>query len=209
MDQLERIARVYEIESKAVARAYRAIDMQQFDTAVRRLLHAQRIAACGCGHSGFSCMHFVHLMCCIERPARFLYPSEALHGGIGFLLSGDVMLLCSIAGRTSELLAVEEVCRRKRVHVIAVTEDISSPLARRADTVLRLAITHEADKFESQGTTSFTVANVLFDALQNALIDKVGFTQAQYALDHPGGAIGEQLNKQPLFDVNSMSEPSD
>lgn len=209
VNQLERIADLYRTESEAVSRAYRAIDPRQFDIAVRKLLHAQRIATSGCGHSGFACMHFAHLLCCIERPARFLYPSEALHGGIGFLLGGDVIVLCSVTGRTSELLAIEEVCRKKRVDVIAVTEDISSPLARRADVVLRLAITREADKFQSQGTTSFAVANTLFDALQNALIDKVGFTQDQYATDHRGGGIGEELNNRPLFDVAVFSEPSD
>lgn len=209
MNHLERIADLYQTESEAVSRAYRAIDLRQFDLAVRKLLHAQRIATSGCGHSGFACMHFAHLLCCIERPARFLYPSEALHGGIGFLLGGDVIVLCSISGRTSELLAMEEVCRKKHVDIIAVTEDISSPLARRADVVLRLAITREADKFRSQGTTSFAVANVLFDALQNALIDKVGFTQAQYAVNHRGCGTGDERSNRPLMDLNGLAEPSD
>lgn len=209
MDKLERISRVYRTESEAVGRAYHALDLQQFDTAVRKLLRADRIGASGCGDSGFACMHFVHLMCCIERPARFLHPGEALYGGLGYLLSGDVIVLCSISGRTRETLEIEEACRKKRVEIIAVTEDISSPLARRANIVLRLPPAHEADRFGSQCTTSFAVTNALFDALQNAVIAKAGFTQAQPSADHYIGSVHEQLKASPLFEDLVFGEPSD
>lgn len=187
---------VYACESQAVANAWKSLKMDQFNKACELLLHARRIGASGCGHSGFACMHFVHLMCCIQRPARFLYPSEALHGELGFLHKGDVMLLCSRSGRTEELLPIREACRRKDVRLITVTEDAFSPLARHADAVLKVPFTREVDRFNTQGTSSFAVANVLFDALQAALIEKVGFTMSQYALDHPGGAVGERLRSE-------------
>lgn len=183
MDHLEGIEKVCRIEADAIGRAYRSIDPVQFDKAVRLLLHAPRIATCGCGHSGFSCMHFAQLLCCIERPARFMYPDDAIHGALGFLLSGDVIVLCSISGRTNEVLTVEEMCRRKHVRIIALTEDRSSPLARRADILLKLPTAREADKFGSQSTTSFAAANAVLDALQNAIIERIGFIERQYAAD--------------------------
>lgn len=157
-------------------------------------MNAPRIATSGCGHSGICCQHFAHLMCCIERPARFISPSEAIHGATGYLQQGDVMLLASRGGKTAELLPILSICKSKCVTVIAVTENLESPLAKDADIVLQMLVTKEADPFNEQGTTSFTVLSVLFDALQAALIEATGFQSAQFALIHPGGAVGERLN---------------
>ena len=96
--------------------------------AVSALAQTERIAASGCGHSGIACMHFAHLMCCIERPARFLSPAEATHGGTGFLKAGDVILLASRGGKTRELIPIMEIARKKGAKIIAVTENQASPL---------------------------------------------------------------------------------
>ena len=129
------------------------------------------------------------------RKARFIPPSEAVHGALGFLQPGDVMLLVSRGGMTKELIPIQSICRQKHVTVIAVTEQTDSILAKDADMVLKTYITKETDRFNVQGTTSFTVQNVLFDALQAALIGKTGFDNRRYALIHPGGAVGKQLNR--------------
>ena len=113
--------------------------------AVSALAQTERIAASGCGHSGIACMHFAHLMCCIERPARFLSPAEATHGGTGFLLA-------SRGGKTRELIPIMEIARKKGAKIIAVTENQASPLAMGSDIVLPLAVTRETDRFNSQGT---------------------------------------------------------
>ena len=185
----------YRIEAESIPHALSGISRVEFLKAVEALKSAPRIAASGCGHSGISCQHFAHLMCCIERPARFISPSEAIHGATGFLQEGDVMLLASRGGKTSELLPILSICKRKGVTVIAVTENLGSPLAEGADIVLQMLVTKEVDPFNEQGTTSFTVLSVLFDALQAALIEATGFQSAQFALIHPGGAVGERLNR--------------
>ena len=185
----------YRIEADSIPYALSGISEIEFVKAVEALKNAPRIAASGCGHSGICCQHFAHLMCCIERPARFISPSEAIHGATGFLQEGDVMLLASRGGKTAELLPILSICKRKRVTVIAVTENLESPLAKDADIVLRMLVTKEVDPFNEQGTTSFTVLSVLFDALQAALIESTGFQSAQFALIHPGGAVGERLNR--------------
>lgn len=196
-DAWERALLAYEIESDALKKAAQAMDREAFARAVDALAAAPRIAASGCGHSGIACRHFAHLMCCIERPARFLSPAEALHGASGFLLTGDVLLLASRGGKTQELLPLLEIARRKRVTVITVTENLRSPLAEGADIVLPLHVTRETDRFNTQGTTSFAVLNALFDALQCALIEQTGYQSRQFALIHPGGAVGERLNDTP------------
>ena len=189
--------RAYAIEQGAIDNALHAIDETAFLKAVDVLAVAPRIAASGCGHSGIACQHFAHLMCCIERPARFLSPSEAAHGAMGFLQPGDAMLLASRGGKTAELLPLLRIARERGATVVTVTENPASPLAQGADIVLLMAVTRETDRFGSQGTTSFTVMNVLFHALQAALIEKTGYRNEQFAKVHPGGAVGERLNKHP------------
>lgn len=184
----------FRIESEALAAMPERLTEAEFLRAVEALAKAERIASSGCGHSGIACQHFAHLMCCIERPARFISPAEAVHGATGFLKEGDVMLLASRGGKTKELLPILEICRKKGVTVISVTENLSSPLAEGADIVLPMAVNRETDRYNSQGTTSFTVLSVLFDALQAALIEVTGYQNEQFALIHPGGAVGERLN---------------
>ena len=176
-------------------------DENAFSKAVKLLAEAARIGASGCGHSGIACQHFAHLMCCIERPARFISPAEAVHGATGFLQKGDVMLFASRGGKTKELLPIADICRKKGVSIITITENTGSELAACADVVLRQYVNRETDKYNSQGTTSTTSLIVLFHALQAALIEETGYEEQQFALIHPGGAVGERLNKdrQPAF----------
>ena len=190
-----RAQEAFEIEAREVLRAREAMDMEAFGRAVDLLSLAPRIAASGCGHSGIACQHFAHLMCCIERPARFISPAEAVHGASGYLQKGDVMLLVSRGGKTAELLPIAEICRRKGAWVIAVTEALTSPLAERADVVLPMQVDRETDRYNSQGTASFAATNAIFDALQAALIEETGYRNEQFALIHPGGAVGERLNR--------------
>lgn len=183
------------IEADAVEKALHAIPEAEFMRAVDVLAKAERIGAAGCGHSGIVCQHFAHLMCCIERPARFISPAEAVHGATGFLKKGDVMVFASRGGKTKELLPILDICKKKEVTVISVTENLSSPLAEGADIVIPMKVTKETDRYNSQGTTSTTVLSVIFDALQTALIEVTGYKNEQFALIHPGGAVGERLNQ--------------
>ncbi len=183
------------IEADCLTEAFCYIDSSQFARAIEVLASAPRIAASGCGHTGIACQHFAHLMCCIERPARFISPAEATHGATGYLQSGDVMLLASRGGKTAELLPILQICKKKGVTVIAVTENMDSPLAQCADIILKMFVTRETDKYNCQGTTSNTVLNALFDAMQAALIEEVDYQNDKFALVHPGGAVGERLNR--------------
>ena len=176
-EAMARAKEAFEIEAREVRRAGEVMDMEAFSRAVDALKSAPRIGASGCGHSGIACRHFAHLMCCIERPARFISPAEAVHGATGFLQKGDVMVLVSRGGKTAELLPIARISRSKGVVVIALTENLDSPLAARSDIVLPMKVERETDRYNCQGTSSFTATNVIFDALI-----------------HPGGAVGERLN---------------
>ena len=184
----------FKTEAESILETAKVLDRGEMKRAVEALAKAERIAASGCGHSGIACRHFAHLMCCVERPARFLSPAEAVHGGLGCMKKGDVMLLASRGGKTDELLTILDVCKTKGVTIIGVTENLASPLATEADIVLAMKVTKECDKYNCQGTTSFAVTSAIFDALQTALVEYTGYQKMDFALIHPGGAVGKRLN---------------
>ena len=188
----------YDIEAACITEMKEYFDEAQFAKAVELLANAPRIGAAGSGHSGIICQHFCHLMCCIERPARFISPAEAVHGATGYLQAGDVMLFASRGGKTRELLPIVDICKAKGVSIITVTENLESPLAEAADVVIKQHVNRETDKWNAQGTTSTTALCMLFHALQAALIEQTGYRAEQFALIHPGGAVGERLNNKAL-----------
>jgi len=194
-EALEMAKKAYQIEAECIQEMLEYFDDEAFGKAVEALAKAPRIGAAGCGHSGIICQHFAHLMCCIERPARFISPAEAVHGATGFLQEGDVMLFASRGGKTKELLPIVDICKAKGVTIITVTENMESPLAQSADIVLKQHVNRETDKYNAQGTTSTTALCMIFHALQTALIEETDYKNEQFALIHPGGAVGERLNK--------------
>ena len=194
-ETLDAVKQAYLIESQCINQMLDYFDEEKFAQAVDLLKNAVRIGTCGCGHSGIICQHMAHLLCCIERPARFISPAEAVHGATGYLQEGDVMIFASRGGKTKELLPIIDICKAKGVKIISVTENMESPLASSADVVLKQFVNRETDKYNSQGTTSTTALCMIFHALQTALIEETGFKNEQFALIHPGGAVGERLNK--------------
>lgn len=194
-ESLEAVKQAYKIEYENILEMMNYFDEEAFSKAVELLKNAPRIGTTGCGHSGIACQHFSHLLCCIERPSRFISPAEAVHGATGFLTEGDVMVFASRGGKTKELLPIMDICHRKGVKIITITENLESPLATGADVVLKQHVNRETDKYNAQGTTSTTAICVIFHALQTALIEETDYQNEQFAVIHPGGAVGERLNK--------------
>ena len=197
-EALQAARNAFDIEEECIREMKQYFDAEAFSKAVALLAEAPRIGTSGCGHSGIVCRHFAHLLCCIERPARFISPAEAVHGATGFLQEGDVMVFVSRGGRTKELIPIADICERKKVSIITITENMESELARRADVAIKQYVNRETDKYNAQGTTSTTSVCVLMHALQAALIEETGYQAEQFGLIHPGGAVGERLNKKPL-----------
>jgi len=194
-EALEAAKASFAIEAAEINRAREVMDWDAFAKAVEVMAKAERIGTAGCGHSGICCTHFAHSLCCIERPARFISPAEAVHGAMGFIQKGDVMVLASRGGKTAELIPIMNIARTKGATVISVTEKMDSPLAQGADIVLPMKVEKETDKYNAQSTSSFVALSSVFDALQTALIEETGYVNEQFALIHPGGAVGERLNK--------------
>ncbi len=191
---IEMAKRSLEIETRAVSDVLDKMDWESFSRAVDALSHCDRIITGASGSSGIAAKKFAHTLCCIERPAQFLPPCEAMHGGLGAVQKGNVVVLVSRGGKTAELLPMLDVALRKEAIVIGVTENMDSPLAKHADIVLPMHIECESDKYNMQATSSYIATIALFDALICAIMEETDYQKEQFALIHPGGAVGERLN---------------
>lgn len=181
-------------EAKAVSDILDYFDEESFGKAVELLKNANNIMTCASGSSGIAAKKFAHTLCCIEQTARFMPPCEAVHGGLGGLKKGDVMVMVSRGGKTAELLPIIDVCNKKGATLIAVTENRDSYLAQHSDLILPMKIERESDKYNMQATASFVMTIALFDALICALMEETGYTRDMFGLIHPGGAVGARLN---------------
>lgn len=184
-----------EIERDALSDILEYLDMKSFGKAVDLLSGCPKIITCASGSSGIAAKKFSHSLCCIERNAQFLSPAEALHGGMGCIKKGDAVVMVSRGGKTAELLPVVDVCNKKEAILIAITENLNSPLAQKAQIVVPMRIKKESDKFNVMATASFIATIAIFDAMLVAVMEETDYRIEQFSLIHPGGAVGEKLNR--------------
>ena len=194
-DVIARARESIQIEAKAIADIAGYLDEDSFYEAVKALAAAPRITTCASGSSGIAAKTFAQSLCCIERGAQFLSPAEAVHGGMGCMKKGDVVVMVSRGGKTAELLPIIDVCNKKGVTLIGITENLNSILAQKSQIVVPMKIERESDCLNVMATTSYVVTIAIFDAMLNALMVMTDYTLQQFALIHPGGAVGDRLNK--------------
>ena len=197
-ESLQQARQSLAIERDEIQRVLDGLDPVAFGRAVDVLARVPRIMTCASGSSGIAAKKFAHSLCCIERGAMFMPPCEAVHGGLGGLKREDALVMVSRGGKTAELLPVIDVCRKKGATLIAVTENLASPLAQAADIVLALRIGRESDKYNFMATSSFVATIAIFDALLAALIEETDYTREMFGLIHPGGAVGAMLKKETI-----------
>lgn len=190
----EAALRSIKIEAEIVAACAAGLDREAFEKAVSLLAAAPRIMTSGCGNSGIAAKKFAHCLCCIEKSGMFMPTGEAVHGGMGYLEPGDVLVLVSRGGKTGELIPMAEIAKRRGAHIITISENSDSPLSRMADALLLLDGIVESDPTGLMATSSFVAPIAIFDALLSALIVETGFAGAKFGVIHPGGAVGEKLN---------------
>lgn len=191
---LQRARTSLKIESKAILDIIDYLDKESFLKAVEVLSSCPKIITCASGSSGIAAKKFAHSLCCVERNAQFLSPAEAIHGGMGCMKKGDAVVMVSRGGKTAELLPIIEVCNKKGVILIGVTENLDAPLAKNSQIVVPMKIEKESDGLNVMATASFVATIAIFDALLASIMEITGFSLEQFALIHPGGAVGNRLN---------------
>jgi len=186
---------VLEIEAAAIRALLAQLD-EGFDRAVVLMRDCRgRIVCTGMGKSGHVMKKVAATLASTGTPALFLHPAEAIHGDLGMIVPGDVVLAASFSGTTDELLKMCGVLHRRNVSLVAITGNPASPLAVTADVHLSAAIDKEACPLNLAPTASTTATLALGDALAMALLEAKGFTPQDFADLHPGGQLGRRLQR--------------
>ncbi len=196
MDALARARRVLSIEISELERLSLRLD-GSFAAAVKLLRETVekkgKIVVLGVGKSGHIGEKIAATLTSTGAPAVVLNSLNALHGDLGMVSDGDVVLTLSYSGETEELIRILPVLVRFAVRKIALTGNTSSTLAKASDVVLDVSVTQEACPHNLAPTSSTTTMLALGDALAMVLLEERGFTREDFARFHPGGQLGRSL----------------
>ncbi|MGB0899008.1 MAG: KpsF/GutQ family sugar-phosphate isomerase [Psychrobium sp.] len=152
-----------------------------------------KVIVMGMGKSGHIANKIAATLASTGTPAFFVHPSEASHGDLGMISQDDVVLTISNSGSSAEILTLFPVIERVGTPVISMTGNASSPMAKLAQIHLSIAVSKEACPLGLAPTSSTTATLAMGDALAVALLQAKGFTADDFALSHPGGALGKKL----------------
>jgi arabinose-5-phosphate isomerase len=192
---LEIAKRVLRVESEAIASLIDRLDAR-FEKAVELLYACKgRVVVTGLGKSGLVGRKLAATFASTGTPALFLHTGEALHGDLGMLTAGDVMLAISASGETAELIELLETVKRLAVPLLALTANPKSTLAVASKIVLDIAVKEEACSLNLAPTASTAAAMAMGDALAIALLERRGFSEQDFAALHPGGRLGNKLRR--------------
>jgi arabinose-5-phosphate isomerase len=190
---LEEAKKVIRIEAEALNSLADSID-DRFEMAVDLILSSHgRVVVTGMGKSGLIGQKIASTMASTGTPAFFLHPAEGIHGDLGMIMKGDVVIALSNSGETDEVLRILPVIKRLGASLISMTGNPGSTLSRAGDVFLDVSVKEEACPLGLAPTASTTAALAMGDALAVALLLKRGFKAEDFALFHPGGSLGKRL----------------
>ncbi len=190
---LEEAKKVIRVEAEALLALADAID-GEFERAVRLILSSKgRVVVTGMGKSGLVGQKIASTMASTGTPSFFLHPAEGIHGDLGMIMRGDVVIAISNSGETEEVVRILPVIKRLGASLVAMTGNLSSTLAKAGDALLDVSVKEEACPLGLAPTASTTATLAMGDALAVALLLERGFKAEDFALFHPGGALGKKL----------------
>jgi arabinose-5-phosphate isomerase len=190
---LEEAKKVFRIEAEALLALAESIN-GEFERAVRLILGSKgRVVVTGMGKSGLVGQKIASTMASTGTPAFFLHPAEGIHGDLGMIMKGDVVIAISNSGETEEVVRILPVIKRLGASLIAMSGNAASTLAKAGDVFLDISVKEEACPLGLAPTASTTATLAMGDALAVALLLERGFNAEDFALFHPGGALGKKL----------------
>ena len=192
-DFLEKAKDVLRTEANAVLALVDRIDAD-FCKAIEMIMACKgRVVITGMGKSGLICQKIAATMASTGTPAMFLHPAEGVHGDLGMLMKGDVVIAVSNSGETDEIVRILPVIKRMGLPLISMSGNPASTLSRAGDVSIDISVAEEACPLALAPTSSTTATLAMGDALAVALMLERGFKEEDFALYHPGGALGRRL----------------
>src|SRR5277367_6916650 len=196
MNHLAKAREVFDVEIASLKKVRAQLD-KSFDVAVETIIAALRqrgkIVVVGIGKSGNVGSKIAATLTSTGSTAVVLNSVDALHGDLGIINDGDVILALSYSGESEELLNLLPTLKRFSVKIISFTGNLKSSLAKHSDVSLNVKVPKEACPFNLAPTSSTTAMLVMGDALAMAVLAARGFTQKDFAKYHPSGAIGRAM----------------
>ncbi|MSN26339.1 MAG: KpsF/GutQ family sugar-phosphate isomerase [Geobacter sp.] len=193
MNVLNEARRVIQVEADALSAMASRIDAS-FEAALDLILASSgRVIVSGMGKSGLIGQKIASTMASTGTPAFFLHPAEGIHGDLGMIMTGDVVIAISNSGETEEILRILPSIKRLGAHLVAMSGNSLSNLARSSDVFLDVSVKEEACPLGLAPTASTTATLAMGDALAVALLVKRGFRAEDFAIFHPGGSLGRKL----------------
>jgi arabinose-5-phosphate isomerase len=190
----DKIVELLKLEAAAIERAASRLDHQTVDKAITIISQdGGKVVVIGVGKSGVIAQKIAQTMASTGTMAIFVHPSDALHGSLGMIADGDVVIALSNSGETEEIVALLPAIAHRRARLIAIVGNIDSTLARKADVVIDASVDMEACPLNLAPTASTTVALAIGDALAMALMETRGLTAEDFAANHPAGRLGKRL----------------
>lgn len=192
---LDTARRVLAVEARAVETLADRID-ERFEEAAKLVLRASgRVVLTGMGKSGIVARKIAATFASTGTPALFMHPAEAVHGDLGMIVGGDVVLALSQSGETDELVRLVEMIRRIDATLITMTGRLDSTLGREADVALHTGVDEEGCPLALAPMASTTATLALGDALAAVVMEARGFDEDDFARLHPGGRLGLRLRR--------------
>jgi arabinose-5-phosphate isomerase len=190
---IEQAKKVLRIEADAIARLIDRLD-ENFDRAVDLIMNCKgRVVVTGMGKSGHIANKIAATLASTGTPALFLHPAEGIHGDLGMVTKGDLVIALSNSGETEELSRMLPSLKRIGIKIIALTGNLESTLARNSDVVIYVGVKEEACPLGLAPTASTTATLAMGDALAVVLLNRKGFREEDFACFHPGGSLGKRL----------------
>jgi arabinose-5-phosphate isomerase len=185
--------RVLKIEAQAILDVLARLDLT-FDRAVDLLFACKgRVVLTGMGKSGIIARKIASTFSSTGTPSFFLHPAEALHGDLGMLARGDLVLAVTYGGETREIIALLEALKRLEISLVALTGNTKSTIAEASNLVLDVSVNEEACSLNLAPTASTAVAMAVGDALAVSLLERRDFRHDDFAALHPAGSLGKKL----------------
>lgn len=215
MNVKEIAKKTLKIEADAIYRLIDKLD-DNFEQAVGILMNCQsRVVVTGMGKSGIIGKKIAATLSSTGTPSLFLHPAEGVHGDLGMLMKGDVVLAISNSGETEEIVSILPIIKRFNVSIVSLVGKMDSTLAKRSTCAIDASVEKEACPLNLAPTASTTVALALGDALAVALLENRGFKKEDFAIFHPSGSLGKKLllkvddlyhrgNKVPVINQNEL-----
>jgi len=167
---------------------------ENFEKAVDIIMQGKgRVLVLGVGKSGHIGKKISATLASTGQPSFFIHPTEAIHGDLGMMVRGDICLMISHSGNTSELMDTLPAVKRIGLPIISITSNSDSKLAKYSDVILNTHVKEEACPFNLAPTSSTTVTLAYGDAMAICLLELKGFREEQFAMCHPGGVLGRRL----------------